>query len=183
MGKGGKGSVVPARGEGGKGSKAGPPAVENLQGGKGSRAGSYSDHEKFYVLGMTPAQIALERVRDSISQKNQDKWAAQKSNQRAESATAPLADTERQTPTTSRVKPIPPSTDLNQPVLPIAVKSPNVQDATKSIAPLVKAADLEREQLEQEKQDDKDLREAIERDGEKRGKYRVLNKSICLENV
>ena len=49
------------------------------------------------------------------------------------------------------------------------------------MSPLVKAADLEREQLEQEKQDDKDLREVIERDSEKCGKYRVLNSCICLE--
>ena len=123
------------------------------------------------VSGMTPAQMALERARPSIARKIQDKWAAQKSNQRAQSGTAPLANTERQTPTAPRNEPLPPATDQNQPVLPINVENPNVQDATKSIAPLVKAADLEREQLEQEKQDNKDLREVIERDGEKRGKY------------
>ena len=76
-----------------------------------------------------------------------------------------------------------PAINQNQSVLPITVENPNVQNATKTIEPLVKAADLEREQLEQEKQDNKDLREAIERDGEKRGKYRVLKKYICFEKL
>ena len=129
---------------------------------------------------MTPAQMALERARPSIARRIQEKWAAKKSNQHAQSgeqnkdtafpADAPPANTKRQIPIDSRGA-------ANQPVLPITVKE---SATTKSIAPLVKAADLEREQLEQEKQDDEDLREVIERDGEKHGKFSVLNNFICL---
>ena len=150
-----KGSVVPARGKGGKGSKAGPPADENLQGGNGSEAGSNETRDvpaTTKVSGMTPAQMALERARPSIALKIQEKWAAKKREKNAESEqqnkdTVPLADTKPRTQ--SRDAPIPPAdsaANQNPPAHPLTVKNSNVRSvstlgdaATKTIKPLVKA--------------------------------------------